>query len=287
MNCISGEEQTKNDRTSANYYCDLLSSHLLNFQKINHLHIILVVAESELTKVQTGVELWKRGNHWAASTFSFKIIKVASVNITSSSSDYKEQLLQKEEEGPVNEENEKTILKTSLAVHLLSPPLHNPITKAPSEDTRAEAAFLQYNIARINSILQKYKTEYLSKFSQTAQANLEHLTNDEEWNLILLHLLRMQQLTADLYDQLLLTTNANDDCTTFHIHKVIRLMNKLARCFSIYYRNVKILLLPSAELDFHEHLLPLIAARVHFCALLRQHLASCLALLNIETVQTM
>ncbi len=340
-----------------------------------------MVAEGELARLQTALEGWKtkelesEGVKWRR--VRIRLIKVAGVG--GGDKDTEEKLPQNkstEEEEEEEDENEQTIEATAQVLHLLSRPLHSPITSASIPDTtRAEAAFLQYNIARINSILDKYSRssiksggDYISDDQSTtispdctkvvpeatASANLKSLTADDEWHLVLLYWLPLAQLADELYSQLLLLTETettmtgdsadiNDQqeenhaktvmvtsaeaeavavdvcCPVLDVHKVSRLLARLAHGFSVYYRKVKILRLqlpPSAEessraeeeasetnaatatdaktktaaaTDHHyHHLLQLMAARVRLCALIRQQLLFYLcSLLGIAAVQKM
>lgn len=396
-----GTHCTENGRTEG-LLVDLLCAHLFAALK-NHYHhhhhhhhqsnlliIIIVVAEGELARLQTALEGWKtklesEGVKWRR--VRIRLIKVAGVG-----GDTEEKLPQNKstEEEEEEDENEQTIEATAQALHLLSRPLHSPITSASIPDTtRAEAAFLQYNIARINSILDKYSRsssssiksggDYISDDQSTttttispdctkvvpeaaaasaasASANLKSLTADDEWHLVLLYWLPLAQLADELYSQLLLmeteTTMTGDSadindqqeeenhaktvmvtsaaeaeaavavdvcCPVLDVHKVSRLLARLAHGFSVYYRKVKILRLqlpPSAEessraeeeasetnaatatdaktktaaaTDHHyHHLLQLMAARVRLCALIRQTLLFYLcSLLGIAAVQKM
>lgn len=389
-----GTHCTENGRTEG-LLVDLLCAHLFAALK-NHYHhhhhhhhqsnlliIIIVVAEGELARLQTALEGWKtkelesEGVKWRR--VRIRLIKVAGVG-----GDTEEKLPQnkstEEKEEEEEDENEQTIEATAQALHLLSRPLHSPITRASIPDTtRAEAAFLQYNIARINSILDKYSSsiksggDYISDDQSTttttispdctkvvpeaaaasaasASANLKSLTaDDDEWHLVLLYWLPLAQLADELYSQLLLmeteTTMTGDSadindqqeenhaktvmvtsaeavavdvcCPVLDVHKVSRLLARLAHGFSVYYRKVKILRLqlpPSAEesseeeasetnaatatdaktktaaaTDHHyHHLLQLMAARVRLCALIRQQLLFYLcSLLGIAAVQKM
>ena len=380
-----GTHCTENGRTEGLLLVDLLCAHLFAALK-NHYHhhhhhhqsnlliIIIVVAEGELARLQTALEGWKtklesEGVKWRR--VRIRLIKVAGVG-----GDTEEKLAQNKstEEEEEEDENEQTIEATAQALHLLSRPLHSPITSASIPDTtRAEAAFLQYNIARINSILDKYSSsnksggDYISDDQSTtispdctkvvpeatasASANLKSLTADDEWHLVLLYWLPLAQLADELYSQLLLmeteTTMTGDSadindqqeenhaktvmvtsaeavavdvcCPVLDVHKVSRLLARLAHGFSVYYRKVKILRLqlpPSAEessrdeeeasetnaatatdaktktaaaTDHHyHHLLQLMAARVRLCALIRQQLLFYLcSLLGIAAVQKM
>lgn len=344
-----------------------------------------MVAEGELARLQTALEGWKtKLESEGVKRVRIRLIKVAGVG-----GDTEEKLPQNkstEEEEEEEDANEQTIEATAQALHLLSRPLHSPITSASIPDTtRAEAAFLQYNIARINSILDKYSRssiksggDYISDEKSTtttispdctkvvpeaaaasaasASANLKSLTaDDDEWHLVLLYWLPLAQLADELYSQLLLmeteTTMTGDSadindqqeeenhaktvmvtsaaeavavdvCSpVLDVHKVSRLLARLAHGFSVYYRKVKILRLqlpPSAEESsraeeasetnaatatdaktktaaaatdhhhHHHHLLQLMAARVRLCALIRQQLLFYLcSLLGIAAVQKM
>ena len=389
-----GTHCTENGRTEGLLLVDLLCAHLFAALK-NHYHhhhhhqsnlliIIIVVAEGELTRLQTALEGWKtkelesEGVKWRR--VRIRLIKVAGVG-GGDKTDTEEKLPQNKstEEEEEEDENEQTIEATAQALHLLSRPLHSPITSASIPDTtRAEAAFLQYNIARINSILDKYSSssiksggDYISDEKSTTtttispdctkvvpeattSANLKSLTADDEWHLVLLYWLPLAQLADELYSQLLLmeteTTMTGDSadindqqeenhaktvmvtsaeavavdvcCPVLDVHKVSRLLARLAHGFSVYYRKVKILRLqlpPSAEessraeeeasetnaatatdaktktaaatdhhYHHHHHLLQLMAARVRLCALIRQQLLFYLcSLLGIAAVQKM
>ena len=160
---------------------------------------------------------------------------------------------------------------------LLTTKLNSPINKLVH--FRNESIFVQYNIARIKTIIEKYKREYMSQRIVQSEETIsfDNLTSEHEYNLTLVNLFRMQQL-----NQSMLTSLTNDSLTCqFDINKMIDLIKKLAHSFSVYYRNVKVLAEPL------DHLMPTIAARVTFCQIILRQFSFYFSLLNIPTAERM
>lgn len=158
---------------------------------------------------------------------------------------------------------------------LLTPKCHSPISKLVH--FRNESIFVQYNIARIKSIIEKYTREYLSEDTEMI-VSFSCLTSEYEYNLTLVNLLRMQQLNHSLLVSL---TDPSSTEYTFEVNRMIDLLKKTAHSFSVYYRNVKVLAEPL------EHLMPSIAARVHFCRLILKQMEHYFSLMNISTAKRM
>ena len=178
-------------------------------------------------------------------------------------------------------DNLDTIVRTMFAFFLLTPKLCSPINR--TIHYRSESIFVQYNIARIKSIIRNYNSNYsiIGPLNQPDDIFFSLLNNDHEWNLIFIHLLKMQQINQTLINQLI-EPALSGECD-FECNKMINQLQKACHSFSCYYRNVKILLNHKEHLS--GHLNQLIKTRVKFCDILLQQFCFYFQLLDIPTAE--
>ena len=166
-------------------------------------------------------------------------------------------------------------MDTMLAFSLLTPRPSCPVT-SKMVHFRKDAIFVQYNIARMKSILDRHLSEYA--LHRRGNLCFSLLANEHEWNIAMVNLLKMQQLNQSLIRQL-------TECDTVECHfdynKIVDQLKKLAHSFSCYYRNVKILAEPV------DRLVPLIETRVAFCKIILNAASLCFRLFGIATADRM
>ncbi|KAI1292524.1 Arginine--tRNA ligase [Halotydeus destructor] len=126
------------------------------------------------------------------------------------------------------------------------------------------ALFVQYNLARLASIIDKY-----SLMENRTDPDYSLLSLDAEWKLLFNHVTRFNSVGEDI-------------CETYSAHKLVLFLNSLARDLSLYYRKVRILLD-----ERQPQAMELIAARVSLLTVIRQTLADGLLVLGVNPVDRM
>lgn len=141
-----------------------------------------------------------------------------------------------------------------------------------------ESIFIQYNIARIKSIIEKFTTHF-ENCATLPLVDSSLLDTDFEWNLAFVYLSQFRSLDHQLREQIL---NFDISDTNLDFHKILSLLYRFARLFSSYYRNVKILIKPMPE-----HLHQVICTRVNFCRVLLGQFERYFRILDVPMVDQM
>lgn len=158
------------------------------------------------------------------------------------------------------------------AFSLLSTRNNNVITKWNL--FRRESISIQYNIARIKSILEKFDNDH-QEYHPLEQLKLNLLDNDFEWNLLFTY--------TNLFHQLDIPSSFFNEETEsdLNYNKILITLYRFVRLFSCYYRNVKILINPMPHLE------DLIQCRVYLCRNILQKIQYYFQLINVNIVDQM
>ncbi|XP_046910489.1 uncharacterized protein LOC124491832 isoform X1 [Dermatophagoides farinae] len=165
----------------------------------------------------------------------------------------------------VSQENLDSIVKTMELWTLLSPYPNKALSLRNLEQFRSkynQSIFVHYNLARIQSIVEKFRLNFSRDIK--IDANFMLLSNEFEWTILWIYMVRLQAMNETLIEEIFHRYQ-----TTFNsISKIIVTIDQLCHQFSRYYRSIRILLPDSSD----KHLEPLIATRVEFCSKIRKQI---------------
>jgi hypothetical protein len=134
-----------------------------------------------------------------------------------------------------------------------------------------EALFVQYNIARLSAIIDKYEANYAEHLVEHLQTNasFELLTLDTEWKLVFRYLLNYPRVLDDL-------------CERQATHRLVAFLCALTRDLSVYYSKTRVLIerqQPNSD--------QLVAARISLLIAVKWTLCDGLATLGLRPVLRM
>ncbi|XP_063221703.1 DALR anticodon-binding domain-containing protein 3 [Bacillus rossius redtenbacheri] len=139
------------------------------------------------------------------------------------------------------------------------------------------ALFVLYNYTRISTILRlfadKVREGVYPSLVPIEEVDFSLLKQQEEWNLLSRYLLTFPHLVESCIGN----TRSRPICS----HRICLFLSELSRVYSGYYRRVRILTEP------HEHLLPVMFARIHLLRAVENVFRNALSLLDITPLEHM
>lgn len=159
------------------------------------------------------------------------------------------------------------LFQTCIRCNLLSVKYSSSMTLSHAKNRNY--LFIQYNIARIESILNQYFKQVERVDFSSIQ--LSHLTSDHEWSLVLNYVLPFIKLT---------TSGTKSDSITLHPDKLINFACNLAKDVGCYYSKTRIL-------KDHWQNCPIVKARIHLLQVVQGILIDIMKVIGVEPVLKM